>query len=250
MTTRICWICGELSDTSEHRIKCSDFVQRFGKSPYKKDNELVHVKEDRIRPIQGPGSQLIKYEKNLCAECNNASTHSFDEAYKEFISWVTQNGQQILERRVIDFEVVYGADWQDKQLKLFKYFAKCFGCRISEAGKEVPRDVIDIINKDTFKTELYVTFMVNEDMLLLPSDCQPIGTEGLWLWKDKLTGDEIGFHSGHNYCWLTFMYWYNHFPIEPVGASWIANAKHIYLGWYKPLTAEQRSDVIAKINAK
>ncbi len=247
MESGVCWICGKPSATGEHRIKKSDLVERFGKGPYRGDDALVHVKEDRIRNLQGPDSNLVKYEKNLCAYCNNTFTQPFDRAYEEFIPWVMQNEAEVLKRRVIDFESVYGPDWANKQRDLFKFFAKCFGCWLDEAGRAVPADIIELLGKDDFKTEFYITFQVNEDQLLLDAADQAIGTQPLVAHKKPSTGEEIGFQCGNHYRWLTIMYWYNHFPLEPVGAAWTANSKFLYLGWYEPLTSEERTELVAKL---
>jgi hypothetical protein len=45
------------------------------------------------------------------------------------------------------------------------------------------------------------------------------------------------------------MYWYNHYSLYPVGAKWIADAKFVYLGWYEPLTVEERADFLSKYNS-
>ena len=128
MPAGACWICGKPSETGEHRIKKSDLVDRFGKGPYRGADALVHVKEAKLRDLQGPDSRLVKFEKNLSpGYCNDSLTQPFDKAYEQFIRWVMQNEAEVLKRRVIDFEAVYGEAWENRQRDLFKYFAKCFG---------------------------------------------------------------------------------------------------------------------------
>jgi hypothetical protein len=246
MPNGVCWMCGQSSETREHRIKKSDLVERFGKAPFRGDDALVHVKAERMRDLQGPDSKLVKFDKNLCAHCNNTVSQPFDKAYGQFAPWVMAHEAEVLERRVIDFEAVYGADWANKQRDLFKYFVKCFGCRVDEACRDVPQDVIDLMGKDSFETAFYVTFQVNEDQLLLDPEDQAIGTQALVDYKSQSTGELIGYQCGAHYRWLTVMYWYNHFPLEPVGASWVANSKFLYLGWYQPLSDEQRADLLAR----
>jgi hypothetical protein len=244
-----CWICGGPSETAEHRIKKSDLVERFGKGPYAGERELFHIKKGRTQRLQGQDSKLVKYAKNLCGRCNNSLTQPFDFAYEEFISWTMANQESVLKHRVIDFEPVFGPIWERKQRDLFKYFAKCFGCRLDEAGRPVPRDVVDLLHKDSFTTALYVTFQVNEDLLLFP-DGQSVGTEPLFVHKSVSTGDEFGFQCGNYYRWLTMMYWYQHRPLEPIGARWVADAKHVYLGWYEPLKPDERSRMIARVGSR
>jgi hypothetical protein len=233
MTSHNCWICGGSAETAEHRIKKSDLVHQYGKGPYHGTDAPRHFKEGRVRPIQGPDSGLIKYEKNLCSSCNNSFTRPFDLAYEQFVAWTMSHQQDVVAHRVIDFESVFGTDWENRQRDLFKFFAKCFGCRMNEAGRVVPRDVVDLLVKVSFTTALYVTFLVNEDFDELK--IHNVGTEPLFAHRDRLSGDEVGFQCGHSVGWLTIMYWYHHLPLEPVGARWIANSKHVYLGWHRPL---------------
>jgi hypothetical protein len=244
MNINYCWICRKPSETSEHRIKKSDIIRQFGKGPYRGINGLTHVKSDKMRDLQGPDSSLIKYEKNLCSNCNNKVTQPFDVAYEQFIAWVTDNEIDVLKRRVIDFEAVYGIDWEEKQRNLFKYFAKCFGCRIDGIGRLVPFDVINLIGKDFFETALHVTFQVNEDMLLFKKEDQFVGTFPIIGDPENSIITDLGrYYCGHFYQWLIIMYWYNFIPLEPVGASWVANSKFIYLGWYQSIDEDSRSSV-------
>jgi len=222
-----CWICGNASQTGEHRIKKSDLVERFGKGPYRGPGAPVHIRSGRTRDVQGPASALVKYNKNLCVNCNNTFTQPFDKAYEHFIAWIAKNKPVVINRRVINFEVVYGPDWETKQRDLFKYFAKCLGCRLDETDRTVPGDVAELLRKDSFTTALYVTFQVNENA----RTGEGVGTFPLFADKNKSTGEETGFWCGHFYRWLTMRYWYNHFSLEPVGAAWIANSKFLYLGW-------------------
>jgi len=247
MSQQRCWICGKESKTGEHRVKKSDLIHRYGKEPYTGGDELVHVKEDAMRPLQGSNSKLVKYKKNLCVECNNTFTQPFDRAYEELITWAMDHEDDVLRRRVIDFQMVYGGNWESKQRDLFKYFAKCFGCRLDESGRDVPCDVVDLLGEESFQTALYVTYFVNEDQLLLPASAQAIGTAGLYAHQDRQSGEDIGHQCGHHYRWPCFMYWYSHFSLDPVGAKWIADSKHLYLGWCQPLSGEQRADLAAKL---
>lgn len=151
-----------------------------------------------------------------------------------FISWVQEHRKEVVARRVIDFESVYGPDWEHRQRDLFKYFAKCFGCRLTEAGRAVPRDVVELFGQVSFATALYVTFVVDEDFFELGVD--HVGTDPLVAHAERPTGREVGFQCGHSVGWLTMLYWYHHFPNAPCGSRWIANAQYVYLGWRRSIT--------------
>jgi len=99
---------------------------------------------------------------------------------------------------------------------------------------------------ESFETQLYVTFSVIEDQLLRKPKDQASGTQALIYYKNRSTGELVSYHSGSHYRWLLTMYWYSHFPLEPVGASWVANSKFLYLGWYQPSSGEQGGDELTR----
>lgn len=109
------------------------------------------------------------------------------------------------------------------------------GCRLDEANRDVPFDIRDLFPLEYFSTALRVSFLVNEDQLHLQEDAQGIGTFGLCEHKDSKSGEIVGYQCGHFYRWFSIMYWYNYFPLTPVGSPWIADSKHIYLGWHAPI---------------
>ena len=232
--TGTCWICGGRSETAEHRIKKSDLVQQHGEDLHVADAKLFHYRGDEVHLIQGPDSNYLRYSKNLCASCNNSFTQPFDKSYETLVAWLLEHRDGVLRLRVIDFESVYGTEWEDRQRDLFKYFAKCFGCRLNEANREVPRDVVELLSLADFTTAFYVTFLVDEDFLELAID--HVGTEPLVAHTERTTHREVGYQCGHSVGWLTMMYWYHHFSQEPVGSRWVANEKQVYLGWRRSLT--------------
>ena len=241
-----CWICDNPSETREHRIKKSDLVSMWGKGPYIGDSSLIHFRHDHQSNLQGPDSKLIKFDKNLCAECNSARTQPFDHAYEEFIAWIDDNEDKIIKQRVIDYNDVYGADAPTKQRDLFKFFVKCLGCRLHEAGYAVPKDMVELLDLETFTTGVKVSFQVNEDMLLLPKWAQGIGTDAVYH-HSNTKGETAGYSCGHHYRWLRINYMYLAWIEGPIGAPWVADSLYIYLGWHKPLDQSQRTDLLMKL---
>lgn len=57
---------------------------------------------------------------------------------------ISNLNRDVYSKRVIGWYRVYGESFGVKQALLFKYFAKCIGCRISDHGDEVPKDIIDL----------------------------------------------------------------------------------------------------------
>src|SRR5713101_1368439 len=123
-----CWICGGSADSGEHKIKRSLLVKVFGAGPYHGPKELLHMIGGEIRPLKGPGAKQLKYENVICATCNNTGTQRFDNAYDAFTRYIMENCSTVAARRVVDFADAFGAEFESKQVDLYKYFVKIFGC--------------------------------------------------------------------------------------------------------------------------
>jgi hypothetical protein len=202
-----------------------------------------------VTPIQGPGSDQVKYAPSLCHPCNSTGTQPYDLAYERFIACVLAHEDEVLRRRLIDFQEIYGASFELDQRNLFKYFVKSLGCRLVDAGEPVPHDLVELLPKDSFQTRLKVTFSVNEDVLALLQHGGPNwpGKGNLTAWQRTDAPDEIdGLNWSEYVNWLTIGYWYDRPILGPMGAAWIANAQYVYLGSFAPLSPEQRSQIPAK----
>jgi hypothetical protein len=244
-----CWICGKLADSGEHRIKRSDLVRIHGNGPYKDDKDIVMVKGGKEFKIQGPNSKLLQYNKSLCRLCNGTETQRFDNAYSKFIEFVDNHESAILKTRMVNFEDVFGKEYETEQRRLYKYFLKCFGCRLIEAGKQVPKNLIDIFKLKTFNTNLYITFAVNEDKVLLLKDNVKIVGNGEIEGKEVIESpDKFTSRYSEFYSYLHIFYWYNCDWDGKFGARWVADSKYIYLGSFSPLPQHMRKEMEKTIN--
>lgn len=245
-----CWICGDQANTSEHRIKKADLVRCYGRGPYKGPSAPVHVRNGVVTAIQGPRAAVVKYSPSICGPCNSTRTQAYDQAYDRFVSWVLENEKTVLYKRFINFAEVYGADFEESQRNLFKYFVKSFGCRLVDAGSPVPADLVALLPKKSFRTALKLTFCVNEDILLLPEKKRSIflGKGGLTMWASK---DAPTIHTGYTWSehvsWLTMHYWYNQQPEGYTGSAWLADGQYLYLGSFQPLSPEERAKFLENI---
>lgn len=233
-----CWICGNIADSCEHRIKKSDVTKVHGKGPYKEKQSLVMIKDGREIPIQGPNSKALKYKKSLCRRCNDTRTQRYDDAYSAFIDHVEDNKEHILEKRMIKFIDVYGENAESEQRFLYKYFIKSFGCRIVETGRKVPKHLADIFDKNVFEINLFITFAVNEDKVNLPEELKMIGNGDLIYSKDDAGNFSATYYEYYSY--LHICYWFNCDWDHGLGARWTADSLFLYLGSFSPLTFEQR----------
>jgi hypothetical protein len=169
MSTKLCWICKTTPiESAEHKLKKSDLVRLHGSGSYTDEQELLHLTDGMYRKIRGPNASIIKYKKSLCGRCNDTFSQPFDFAYDQFINWVTTHPQEILQRRLLDFHAIYSDDFQQGQLRLFKYFAKLFGCRLADGDLEIPQDVSELLHLDSFRTGLRISFAISEAIVGSP----------------------------------------------------------------------------------
>ena len=200
----------------------------YGKGPYKGDHALAHFKDGKQTLVHGPNSKKLKFENNLCNECNSAFTQPFDKAYDNFIEWFDSNRDFVYKKRVINWQFVYGDDFVTQQTNLFKYFAKCLGCRIDECGRDVPIDLTELLYKEQFNTGLKISFSINEDVALLPNEDMGLGIHPLYVDK-SIYGDNPAYYCGHSYKWLDINYFYLFAYDNSLGAPWVADSKYVYL---------------------
>jgi len=249
-----CWICGDLANSGEHRIKKGDIVSKYGKGSYVGADKVCIVKGSKIKEIHGAKSDLLKYEEVLCSKCNNTNSQPFDKAYEKFIDYIDQNKAEILYKRCIDFYKVYGDNFEKEQRNLYKYFVKSFGCRLSYFGHYIPRDMIELLDLDSFQTGLRLNFSINEDKLLfgrLDDDmARIIGNGNLYTnqgYANK-TSDMKFYLYDEFYDWLHINYYYNYIADGSLGSIWVADNQFIYLGsFYSSLTGEMRKEVYDKV---
>lgn len=133
----LCWWCGAVANTREHKFKLSDLKRLSANSSEPLmwgDNEtLVNVRSLRK-------SDRVKFIANLCANCNNARSQSFDFAYEKFSDHVWEKKGGLWRTRYVDMHQIYGAKWEGEVLNLARYVVKHAGCRIAGDGFPVPQE--------------------------------------------------------------------------------------------------------------
>ncbi len=237
-----CWICNLPADSAEHKFKKTDLIRLHGKGPYQGENELFHFK-DYLRKIRSPKAEIVKYDKSLCQNCNTTFSQPFDYAYEKFISWVFENEEKVIRRRIINFFHIYGENFAESQRNLYKYFAKSFGCKLIEENILVPLDIKELLFLENFQTGLRISFAVNEDMLALPQGHR-IGLAKGGLFSLPHNEELWTFIWHETFEWLNVFYWYNHLVEQELGFPWVADSQYLHLGTYSLTTPEWHSELI------
>jgi len=79
-------------------------------------------------------SDAVKFGRVLCRSCNNVRSQPFDEAYDVYAEFIQSNTARLSRATSIDWQEVYGADWQKSARLLGCYAVKSFGCWLAEGG--------------------------------------------------------------------------------------------------------------------
>lgn len=225
-----CWICGNIANSKEHKLKKS-----LLKSYFKKDFEnksVIHIKDNREFKLNGPNSDRIKFEKVICEECNNDKSQNYDLSFDIFVEYLKANKDLIYSSKVIDFKNIYGVDFPKSQTDLFKYFVKILGCDLSENGFVVPYDLVELLKKEHFQTRLKITLSLNEELLKtnllsLLKFGELITTQTNLETKSEIN-TKYRFELDISYIRINFFY--NCFSDIGVGSDWIADKQYLYLG--------------------
>lgn len=140
----ICWWCGDIADSREHKWKKSEVVELFGRGEY--HGSVVWGHDDEIDPLRGPKSSGLMFSKSLCANCNGARSQSFDNAYSGWSHYFIAHHTEMLTKQEVDFDDVFIGSAEPELPNLARYYMKHVGCRLAENAARVPQDIIDYLD--------------------------------------------------------------------------------------------------------
>ncbi|MBS5237545.1 MAG: hypothetical protein KHY75_12855 [Enterococcus faecium] len=144
-----CWWCGNKATTGEHKIKQTDLRRLAYRKGSDQQDDIYRFGESFSGILRSlKKGNTVRWGKNLCANCNNARSQPFDEAYVKFMDFYIQNFNLLYSYKILDWSWVYGRDWQQGAANLARYFAKQFGCMMATEDLPVPQDIINFANGD------------------------------------------------------------------------------------------------------
>lgn len=164
----LCWWCGEVSNSREHKVKRTDIKRIYGKGPYQEeklgifniDVNNVRITKTTQKTVQSSDSDHLKFESCLCQKCNNERSAPFDRAYDIFMDYVDSNLTVIKEEDNIDLKKVYGVKFIKQKLNLFRYYAKHICCRIAINGYNIPKNIIRFLNDEEPLKDINFQFQI------------------------------------------------------------------------------------------
>lgn len=210
-----CWWCGAVADSREHRYKRSDLTREFGPGAWRDQDAVVRVVAGTEIRIQGANSKNVKFEKNLCASCNNTRSQPFDVAYDEFMTYIREHEDRIISDQSFELSHIFGPNWT-KRRKLFeRYIVKYICCRLAEDRVEIPTAVINYLNdwSQPYPPHLTIWLEIRLDIVDLMKQSNEDGFSGGSLWKgdmfvnfSKSARTIVEAQSFYGYRWLRINY--------------------------------------------
>jgi hypothetical protein len=131
-----CWICNEPANSEEHKFKASDLKRTYGKK-----FQGMYIGEKPI-PVNSYKAKELKFPKIICECCNVRRTRPHDDAYDIFTKYFHNNFEELVSSKILNFEAIYGKDWYEQKLNLYRYYAKHAGCKVRTSG--LPHDLRDL----------------------------------------------------------------------------------------------------------
>lgn len=225
--TNSCWWCGSAAGTGVHKFKKADLIRYFGRGPYQGEGRIVRGIEGKLRNVQGPNSDEAKFEKNLCASCNNTKSQPFDRSYDKFVAFLHDQEEKILKERKLCFTEIYDEEWRSEVARLYKYFVKHICCRLAEGKVWIHPNVITFLNDKGSLQHLTLNFEIREDILAMEkkNDELGIGNGSFWMGdlmylKSQSSGAMSEASSFLGIRWLRINYVYDESIIYPQKVEW------------------------------
>jgi len=106
---------------------------------------------------------VVKFPKSLCADCNNHRSQPFDEAYDQFSDYVASNGW-LRKLPGVNFQEIYGADWEAQTLNLARYYGKHFGCRLVRTSVPVPASLRAFLDGATDMPDSHMGLITTDEV--------------------------------------------------------------------------------------
>lgn len=161
-----CWWCNDIANSREHRFKRTDVVREFGNSPFPKGSVIKtpgNFIVDKALPIQGPNSNYLKFQINICHKCNSSRSRNYDIAYDKFMDYLKNNEETIFSTHEVNLYNVYGSNWRDGYSNLIKYYIKNICTRFAENMIFIEPEIINFLASESHLNHLSINFQIRTD---------------------------------------------------------------------------------------
>jgi hypothetical protein len=143
----LCWWCGQVANSGEHKSKRTDLVRAYGAGPWKGESAVTHIVDGGgQRDLQSPGAARVKFTKVLCSDCNSARSQPFDLAYEQFADYFVSAQEGIWAAGEFCWSDIFDSEWRAGRNLVTAYWLKHIGCRFADGGVLVDVGIIDSLN--------------------------------------------------------------------------------------------------------
>jgi len=153
----VCWWCGAIADSREHKFKASDLRRLGEKGGAKEDLYWSGNGTTRGRVIQGiKRSDAVRFGKILCQQCNNSRSQPFDLAYELFSDYIATNRPALWTSRRLQLNKVFGSSWEASAANVARYYVKSVGCLMADNGFRPPAIFGSFMNGQEALTDMSI----------------------------------------------------------------------------------------------
>ncbi len=140
----VCWWCGSVADSLEHRHKRTDLLRLWVGD----EGPVWGGDEGRTEAIRGPNSKssAVRFGRILCQRCNNDRSQPLDLAYDKFSDALVAGMDDWWPAAGASLEGIYGEVWRSHAMDLARYYVKNFGCLLADQGVRPPKSMQDFLN--------------------------------------------------------------------------------------------------------
>lgn len=140
----VCWWCGSVADSLEHRHKRTDLLRLWVGA----EGPVWGGDEGRTEAIRGPNSKssAVRFGRILCQRCNNDRSQPFDLAYDKFSNALVEGMDVWWAAPGVSLARIYGDVWRSHAMNLARYYVKNFGCLLADQGVRPPKTMRDFLN--------------------------------------------------------------------------------------------------------
>lgn len=158
----LCWWCRtDEATTGEHMIKASVVREDYGRRWSPATAPILVTSERPKLLIQGPGSDLFKYNKrSLCHGCNTTRSQPYDKAFDKLHQYFRSHYNGLEQMRWLRFDHIFGPGHPAQFTHLLGFFMKQLGCAMVDDGLLPPAEFVALIGS-TFVRPFELTITIN-----------------------------------------------------------------------------------------
>lgn len=212
----LCWWCGKVADSREHKYKRTDLIREFGGGQYKNQGGMLRVTNERDCKVEGPKAKDLKFNKNICSECNNSKSQEFDRAYDRFIGFIKTNENAIIKTRSFELSSIFGNNWREEVKNVKRYYIKHMCCRLADGKIHIHSAIINYLNGSSHLKYVLMKMEFMEEFLAVREITKSLNKDQYGIYIDDLTcipnktNDSMKMISScYQYRWLRLSYLYD-----------------------------------------